>query len=122
MIRTIYQYFNKIRKSITRKYYTWIVKKQSKSVGINLTVNSKSHSTITTILGNNVNFNGVDIQGSGDVVIGDNFHSGNDIVIITQNHNYDGGNMIPYDETYILKPVVIKDNVWIGSRATILGG
>jgi acetyltransferase-like isoleucine patch superfamily enzyme len=42
--------------------------------------------------------------------------------MITQIHNYDYGDKIPYDDTYINKDVLIKDNVWLGSRVVILGG
>jgi len=55
------------------------------------------------------------------VRIGNNFHSGPGCLIIAQNHNYDHGAAIPYDDTYIVKPVRIEDNVWIGSRVIILG-
>lgn len=41
-------------------------------------------------------------------------------MIITENHNYEG-NKIPYDETFILKKIIIEDNVWIGNRVTITG-
>ena len=41
---------------------------------------------------------------------------------MTQNHNYDSGKTIPYDDTYIVKDVIIGDNVWFGSRVTILPG
>ena len=62
------------------------------------------------------------IVGAGKVEIGDNFHSGTDCLIITSIHNYDSGEAIPYDATYIHRPVVIGDNVWLGSRVIILGG
>ena len=62
------------------------------------------------------------IQGNGKVVIGNYFHSGEDCLIITHNHNYDTGDSIPYDKTYIYKDVIIEDFVWIGSRVTILPG
>lgn len=44
--------------------------------------------------------------------------------IITRNHNYDSHDLkfIPYDTLYINKPVVIKENVWIGSHVYILPG
>lgn len=77
--------------------------------------------TSQTHLGVNVNFNGMKIRGAGIVKIGDNFHSGSGCEIITQNHNFNG-EKIPYDETYILKNVVIEDNVWIGNRVMILPG
>ena len=58
----------------------------------------------------------------GSVVVGNNFHSGIECLMITQNHNYDHGKKVPYDDTYIYKNIVIEDNVWIGSRVIILGG
>ena len=42
-------------------------------------------------------------------------------MIITQNHNYEG-EAVPYDDTYIQEKVEIGDNLWIGSRVTILPG
>jgi len=74
-----------------------------------------------TVLGENCNFNGMHIEGRGKVVIGNNFHSGKECMIITEFHNYKG-NAIPYDNTNIKKDVVIGDNVWLGNRVTILGG
>ena len=62
------------------------------------------------------------IQGSGNVIIGDNFHSGIECMIITSIHNYDKGNAIPYDDTIISKDVIIEDNVWLGNRVIILPG
>lgn len=47
--------------------------------------------TRNTILGKNPNFNGLIIRGRGQVVFGDNFHSGANCVIITDFHNYRGG-------------------------------
>ncbi len=75
-----------------------------------------------THLGKNCNFNGMRIYGGGKVTIGDNFHSGEDIMVYTTIHNYDKGKKIPYDSTYFHKDVIIEDNVWIGSRVIILGG
>ncbi len=75
-----------------------------------------------TILGKNPNFNGMVINGYGQVIFGDNFHSGVGCLIITSNHNYDAGKKIPYDDTHIIKNVIIKDNVWLGDRVIVLGG
>lgn len=77
--------------------------------------------TKNTFLGNNISFNGMDIGGGGKVIIGDNFHSGVECMMITQNHNIEG-EKIPYDSTYIFKDIVIEDNVWLGNRVIILGG
>lgn len=71
--------------------------------------------------GTNCNFNGMQVIGNGTVYFGDNFHSGTECMIITQNHNYDTGIAIPYDHTFKFKTVVIQDNVWFGNRVTITG-
>ncbi|MFX0059055.1 MAG: acyltransferase [Candidatus Hodarchaeota archaeon] len=75
-----------------------------------------------TYLGRYCSFNGIKIQGGGRCIIGDYFHSGENIRIITQNHNFNNGKEIPYDENYILKDVIIDNFVWIGSDVTILPG
>lgn len=78
--------------------------------------------TRNTILNSNPNFNGMIIKGKGRVYFGNNFHSGENCLIITSIHNYDNGNAIPYDNTVIEKDVYIGDNVWLGDRVIILGG
>ena len=85
-------------------------------------VNGPSKVNRRTYLGDNVNFNGLEVSGGGKVVIGDNFHSGPGCLLITQTHNYDVGEAIPYDDTYVLQEIVIEDNVWLGSRVIVLGG
>ena len=102
--------------------YLFIVKRKVKSYIPPLTVNGLSFVSKTTLLGKNVSFNGIHISGCGKVVIGDNFHSGKECLIISQNHNFNSGKMIPYDNTYICKDITIKDNVWLGDRVIILGG
>lgn len=83
----------------------------------------QSFVTKHTHLGKNVNFNGMKIYGEGKVIIGDNFHSGFGCSIITQNHNFKNNpQAIPYDSTYILRDVVIGNNVWLGNNVTILPG
>lgn len=92
------------------------------SYGKDLNINRVTRLTSNTILGNNCNFNGMVISGKGKVTIGNNFHSGSEVLLINQIHNYDYGEKIPYDSTYIYKDIIIEDNVWLGSRVTILGG
>ena len=62
------------------------------------------------------------VLGSGKLSIGNNFHSGTGCQIITSFHNYDLGNAIPYDDSFITKNVTIGNNVWIGNNVIILGG
>jgi len=116
-----YTYFHSIQ-GIKRKIYKRRVEKMANTCGSELKVNYPSYVSPNTFLGNNVNFNGMKIQGKGKVVIGNNFHSGIDCMIITDIHNYDNGIAIPYDKTIISKDVIIEDNVWLGNKVMILPG
>jgi chloramphenicol O-acetyltransferase type B len=112
----------KLAKVFMRQIYTYQVKRCCQSYIGQVIVNGKTSVSKTTRLGRNVNFNGMEILGSGSVCIGDNFHSGRGCLMLTQDHNYDNGSAIPYDNTYIIKNILIEDNVWIGERVIILGG
>lgn len=122
MIKNSIKFILKIIKKIKRIIYTKKISLQCKSYEYPLRVNANSSVTSNTVLHKNVNFNGMKIKGAGKVDIGSNFHSGEDCLMISQNHNYDDGKMIPYDKTYILKNITIEDNVWLGDRVIILGG
>ena len=92
-------------------------------VGKKLYCGGKTVLSKNTYLGDYVCFNGCEIHGAGKVTIGNNFHSGVELLIITQNHNYDSGSEIPYaSDDYVYKDVTIGDFVWIGSRVMILPG
>lgn len=103
-----------------KKYYQRTVENTANKVG-SVTVNGPSYVNKKTTLGNNVHFNGMRVIGHGKVSIGDNFHSGQDCVIISESHNFEG-NKIPYDETFISKETIIEDNVWLGHGVLILPG
>ncbi len=117
MISKLVSWVKKYRK----KYYKKNVLKTAEFVKGDIFVNGLTYVNHKTRLGHNVNFNGLRIIGKGKVEIGDNFHSGMDCVIITDTHNF-RGNKIPYDETYIIKDVIIEDNVWLGHGVIILAG
>lgn len=95
---------------------------QVNSMGKNCKFHKLCRLTPKVIIGNNCHFNGIKIQGKGKVVIGDNFHSGEGVNIITSDHNYDNGQSIPYDNTYITDDVIIDNNVWVGMNVIILKG
>lgn len=122
MLIRIFRFFKKLKLKLLKIFYTQKIKQQAYSVGNNLKVNGKSSVGYNTHLGSNVNFNGMSIGGYGKVTIGNNFHSGVDCLMLTSYHNYDFGESIPYDDTYINKDIQIDDNVWLGSRVIILGG
>lgn len=110
----------KIIREILAYIFKLKIRRRCKSYTEPLKVNGYSTCTDKTILGKNINFNGMKIAGCGNVIIGNNFHSGSECQIITEIHNYEG-DKIPYDETYICKDVIIGDNVWLGNRVLILG-
>lgn len=110
------------RTRVKKPYLTSQIRKKARAVGQGLRVNNKSQINNHTYIGNNVHFNGMKIVGKGKVTIGDNFHSGEECLMITDSHNYDTGKAIPYDNTYIIKDIIIEDNVWLGTRVIILGG
>lgn len=119
----IYHLSSKIFRELLAKYFTIIVLIKCKKYAGPVKVNRRSIVTRNTYLGQNVNFNGIEILGKGKVQIGNNFHSGKECMIITEFHKFDGGDAIPYDtKDNILKDVIIEDNVWIGNRVIILGG
>lgn len=101
---------------------TYAAQIQCAKTGDHLKVNFPCHFTKNTYIGHHCNFNGMIVTGSmGTLKIGNYFHSGKEIRIILDIHNYEG-NKIPYDETVIKKSTIIDDFVWIGTRVTILGG
>jgi len=59
---------------------------------------------------------------TGGIRIGRYCHLSRGVTIFSTTHDYDGRPKIPYDEIKTERPVVIKDFVWCGARAIILGG
>jgi len=117
--------FLKFKKSLNVHDNIWTRKiyKQCPKVGKNLCCGGRTSLTSNTFLGEHCCFNGCEIHGAGKVTIGSHFHSGTELLILAQNHNYDHGNHIPYSpHDYIFKDIEIGDFVWIGSRVTILPG
>lgn len=109
-------------KSLKIWYWTLKVKNKCGSYAGIVKANQKTLVTKNTHLGNNVHFNGLSINGHGRVDIDENFHSGPDCLFITQNHNFNKGSAIPYDDSYIVKDIKIEANVWLGARVIVLGG
>lgn len=112
---------SKLYLEFSKVYYSKRIKKTAAECKGRVYTGGKSFVTANTYLGNNVCFNGMSMFGNGNIVIGDNFHSGTNCQIITSFHNYEG-ECIPYDNTYIDKDVHIGENVWLGNNVIILGG
>lgn len=111
----------KMVNALLRMICTISIKRQVGSYGTSLAVNRYSRMTKHTYIGDYCNFNGMLIQGRGEVRIGNYFHCGQKCWFITDVHNYEGSK-IPYDEAIISKPIIIGDFVWLGSNVMMLGG
>lgn len=73
-------------------------------------------------IGDNSHFAGdFFIHALGGVYIGENCHISRNVTVYSCNHDYEG-TAIPYDANYVLKPVYIEDNVWIGMNVSIIPG
>ena len=114
--------WRRVKRALLQPIYAIIVWSQCESAVAMPRVNGPSSVTKNTVLGNNVHINGLHVRGQGRVSIGDNFHSGKGLLILTQNHNYATGERLPYDSSHEVKDTTIGDNVWIGLNVTLLPG
>lgn len=97
------------------------VRMKAKKVGKRLRIGGKSKFSKSTYIGDYNAFNGIRVMGSGKFVTGNYVIGGQDILVLTQNHNYES-DTIPYGKDVIKKDVIIGDCVWMGSRVTLLPG
>ena len=111
-----------LKSNLVTRWYGRQIFKTAKSIGEGFYCGGFSVVSRHTIIKNHVSFNGMFINGGGNVTIGNYFHSGIECMIITQNHKYDDGELLPYGTKYNYKDVVIEDCVWLGRRVTILPG
>ena len=83
----------------------------------------KLHSAKNIQIGSNVRIGERSfLSAQGGIEIGNNVSIAQEVLIWSANHNYYSPEELPYDSVYIKKPVIIKDNVWIGARACIVPG
>lgn len=77
------------------------------------------------ILGNNVYLGkNTEIDGTGEVEIGNGVIFGPEVCIYSRSHNFDSEDLagLPFDNKFLIAKVVIKDYVWIGRRVIVLPG
>lgn len=122
LLKKSYDAFFRFRRLLRRRYYTFKLTQQATEVGEDFIVNGPSRLSPNSVIGNNVKFNGMEVRGDGYLEIGDNFRSAPRCVIVTRNHDYDGGDAVPYDDTYVRKNVIIGDNVWFGVNVIVVPG
>lgn len=61
------------------------------------------------------------LDGRGGITIGQNTHISRNFVVHSSSHDYHSSRL-PYDDTYVLKPVAIGCNVWIGTNVVLIPG
>ena len=121
----------RLRSIVRRLIRRWRVRRWTESLrrsvrcGGALQVNGpgKVVSPASLRIGDNTHFAGdyfIDARGS--VEIGENCHISRNFVCYSANHDYEGGEVIPYDEGLVYKKVVIEDNVWIGMNVCLVPG
>jgi acetyltransferase-like isoleucine patch superfamily enzyme len=125
MIRLVLQLFrfaSRIWSAVLKKYWTYKLILSSGSVGSPVFVGGPVSTSKRTTIGRFTSINGLTVKGFGEVRIEDFVHFGTDCLIITSNHDYDGGEWLPYGHKEIAKIVNIGRATWIGDRVIILGG
>lgn len=107
---------------LLRMASTWWAKNKVATHGSGLRVNYPCFFNERTHIGIDCHFNGMTVVGSGSLEIGDHFHSGSGILVLTANHNYRSIDELPYDHIDIERPVKIGVCVWMGARVIVLPG
>lgn len=92
------KFIKKIKYNYLYRLWNLLIVKDHKS---ELFIGGKTLLSSNTALNHNPNFNGMIIKRGGQVTIGDNFHSGEDCLILTSINDYDNGYHIPYCKTFI---------------------
>lgn len=107
---------------IQKVFFTWVAKRTVGSYGRGLRVNHSCHFTRNVKVGDFDYFNGLEVRGKGSICFGDYFHSGKDILVISSSHQYNNGDVIPYDtRKHVIYKIRIGNYVWIGDRVIIVG-
>ena len=65
---------------------------------------------------------GINCSIRGPLTIGENVMMGPEVVILTNSHKFDNINIPMSKQGYTIQPVVIGNDVWIGTRSIILPG
>lgn len=106
----------------SKKIRSFLTKNIVEKSGYDINVEKGAQFSNTIEIGNNSGI-GVDSMLSGKVIIGDNVMMGPEVYIYTQNHRFDRLDKPMNEQGYFdSEPVIIGNDVWIGSRVTILPG
>ena len=112
------RYF-RIIKTIRSSVGRYVFDKCGKNINIERGANFGTGKGIR--IGNNSGI-GVNACIRGPLEIGNDVMMGPEVIIITSNHNHDDISTPMRFQGYKIEPVIIGDDVWIGTRAIILPG
>jgi len=125
-------FFRFLRKYIVRPVVDWfafwecVVEVESlASVGPGFSVNGpvRFGNPRGTYLAEDVGLNaGWFVHGQGKLIIGAHGHFGQDVRILTSNHNFEQPESLPFDDVRVCKDVIIGECVWVGDCVTIVPG
>lgn len=105
-----------------KKIRAFLAKKTIKSIGKNINIEKGAIFDRTVEIGDNSGI-GINCKLYGKVIIGKNVMMGPEVYIYTSNHKFWDVNTPMYLQGHENeRPVIIGDDVWIGSRVTILPG
>lgn len=111
--------FKKIIRSIRSRTASFLFEKCGKNINIEKKAKFGIGKNIS--IGDNSGI-GMNCVIKGPVKIGNNVMMGPDCLILTSYHNFDRTDIPMNQQGGGLKPVVIGDDIWIGTRVTILPG
>ncbi len=122
-IGSIIWHFRKAARILVGSYCNWRYNSRiSCGANVNFLGYSRFYGCDKIQIGNNVTVGeNAFVKGEGGLTMGDNIHIARNLTLYTHNHNF-SGSALPYDNTFIFKPVTIGNNVWIGINVTILPG
>lgn len=133
LVRTIEKTgFRALRKLVLNPIGNWRTRQETieqlealKHLGAGVVVNGSVYfeSPSTTELAEDVCINdGLVIRGAGSLRLGAHVHFGENVEILTTNHNFERPDQLPYDKTRLSKDVEVGDCVWFGDRVIVVPG
>jgi maltose O-acetyltransferase len=73
-------------------------------------------------IGDGTSIHSAFIQGAGGVTIGEHINFGQNLVIYSANHRFEGATALPYDKELVKKPVTIGNCAWLGANVCVVPG
>lgn len=102
-----------------------LLKSVASNIGKNVSIypNVFLYNVNNLIIGDNVSIHPLCyIDAAGGIIIGNNVSIAHSCSIMSTSHNYDEINIPIKDQGISFSEVLIKDNVWLGAKVTVLSG